>query len=87
MKNFIKNNYDRHLLYTFIIFFFSLFRMNLKDAEWFGVLFICGLFGFALNFGREAYYEKFHEAPFDIMDCIYGAIGGLIAGIIFIAFQ
>jgi len=87
MKNFIKNNYDRHLLYTFIIFFFALFRMNLKDCEWFGVLFISTLFAFILNLGREMYYEKFHEASFDIMDCIYGAIGGLFAGIIFIMFQ
>lgn len=87
MKNFIKNNYDRHVLYTFIIFFFSLFRMDLKNAEWFGVLFISILFAFILNLGREMYYEKFHEAPFDIYDAIYGGLGGAIAGIMFILFQ
>jgi len=87
MKNFIKNNYDRHVLYTFIIFFFALFKMDLKDAEWFGVLFISTLFAFILNLGREMYYEKFHEAPFDIYDAIYGGLGGAIAGIMFILFQ
>jgi len=86
MRNFIKNNYDRHLLYTFVIFFFALFRMNLKDAEWFGVLFISTLFAFILNLGREMYYEKFHEAPFDIYDAIYGGLGGLLAGILFLTF-
>jgi hypothetical protein len=87
MKNFFKQNYDRHLIYTFVILFFALFRMNFKDAEWFGVLFISTLFAFILNLGREMYYEKFHEAPFDIYDAIYGGIGGALAGIMFILFQ
>lgn len=87
MKKFIKNNYDRHIIYTFIIFFFSLFRMDLKDCEWFGVLFISTLFAFILNLGREMYYEKFHEAPFDIYDAVFGGVGGLLAGIMFIVFR
>lgn len=87
MKNFLKQNYDRHLIYTFVIFFFAMFRMDLKDVEWFGVLFISTLFAFILNLGREMYYEKFHEAPFDITDCIFGAIGGFLAGITFIMFR
>lgn len=87
MKNFLKQNYDRHLLYSFNIFFFCLFRMDLKDAEVFGVLFISTLFAFILNLGREMYYEKFHEAPFDIVDCIFGAIGGFLAGLFYIMFR
>jgi hypothetical protein len=61
--------------------------MDLKDAEWFGVLFISTLFAFILNLGREMYYEKFHEAPFDIKDILYGGLGGFLAGIIFILFR
>lgn len=87
MKNFFKQNYDRHILYTFVIFFFALFRMNLKDCEWFGVLFISTLFAIILNFAREGYYEKFHEAPFDIKDILYGGLGGLLAGIMYIIFR
>jgi hypothetical protein len=61
--------------------------MDLKDAEWFGVLFISTLFAFILNLGREMYYEKSHEAPFDIYDAIFGGVGGLLAGIVFIFFR
>lgn len=87
MKNFLKQNYDRHLIYTFVIFFFAMFRMDLQDVEGFGVLLISTLFAFILNLGREMYYEKFRESPFDVFDCIFGAIGGFLAGIIFIMFR
>lgn len=84
MKNFLKQNYDRHLIYSFIILFFALFRLDLKDAESWFVVFLGAFLACFINLAREMYYSKFHEAPFDYKDIFLGTIGGILAGIIHI---
>ena len=47
-----------------------------------GQTFIAGIFGYFLGYCWEWYYGKFHEAPFDLKDILYTALGAIIGTIL-----
>jgi hypothetical protein len=75
-------NYYKHLEYSALIavpwILFLLRFANLGDTGYFLPLFIGGFSLYGVNFVREWYYSKYHEAPFDMTDINMGSYGGII---------
>ncbi len=82
-KDFIKQHWYQHMLYSFIlgiIFIgFALLKMGLDDTPLLFQMFIGGLGLFTVNFLREWWMGVKHEAPMDLVDCIMGSYGGILS--------
>ena len=89
-KAFIKENYYKHLLYSMVLTFFSmwflLLHANLADTGIVCQLFVGGYGAYAVNFAREWYYAKYHETPFDFTDINFGSYGGIIGALLAVLF-
>jgi len=89
-KAFIKENYYKHLLYSMVLTFFSmwflLLHADLADTGLAFQLFIGGFGAYCVNFAREWYYGKFHGAPWDPTDLNFGSYGGIIGALLAVLF-
>ena len=83
---FIKNNYHKHLFYSFILtipsIMFLLQYFDLADTGVFFQIFIGGFGAFFVNFIREWYYGKYHGSAFDGTDINMGSYGGILGAIV-----
>ena len=83
---FIKNNYHKHLLYSFVLtiptIMFFIQYADLADTGLFFQLFVGGFGAFGVNFAREWYYGKFHGAPWDGTDLNFGSYGGVLGALV-----
>lgn len=81
-KDFIKENYYKHLGYTFLIFlpiaFIFSFYLGILETPILYQSFIYGFLGWILNFFRENYKYKKYEAPFSFTDINMGSYGGVL---------
>ena len=87
-KDFIKERYYLHLLVSLVLTFISMrllfLYFSLGDTPTAFIIFI-GWFGaYLVNWVREWYYAKYHEAPFSFTDIIFGGYGGILGSIIYI---
>jgi hypothetical protein len=83
---FIKNNYHKHLLYSFLLtiptILFMMFFMHLADTGLFFQSFVGGFGAGFVNFAREWYYGKYHKAPYDGTDINMGSYGGWLGALV-----
>jgi len=89
-KDFVKQNYHKHLGYSLVLTFFSmwflLIHAHLADTGMPFQLFIGGVGAYAVNFLREWYYSKYHKAPWDFTDLNMGSYGGIIGALLAVLF-
>jgi hypothetical protein len=78
-NNFFKQNYDRHVMLGYIlslVFNFILTSLfHFKSVQLLGKVFILSLIVYILAFLRESSYSKFYNAPFDMKDVVWSAVG------------
>lgn len=83
---FVKNNYHKHLLYSFVLtiptIMFLMQYADLADTGLFFQMFIGGFGALGVNFAREWYYAKFHGAPWDGTDLNFGSYGGVLGALV-----
>lgn len=83
---FIKNNYHKHLFYSFLITIPTILVMlnyvDLANTGLFFQIFIGGFGAFFVNFIREWYYGKYHNSPYDGTDINMGSYGGITGTIV-----
>ena len=89
-KDFIKQNYYKHLLYSLVLTFFSmwflLLHADLADTGMVFQLFVGGFGAWVVNFVREWYYGKKYNAPFDFTDINFGSYGGILGALLAVLF-
>jgi hypothetical protein len=89
-KDFIKQNYHKHLLYSLVLTFFSMWfllaHVDLADTGILFQLFVGGFGAWVVNFVRERYYTKKYNAPFDFTDINMGSYGGIIGALLVVLF-
>jgi hypothetical protein len=85
-KDFIKQNYYKHFLYSLVLtipsIWFMYEYMHLKDTGIGFTIFVAGFGAKAVNFLREWYYGIRYKAPWSDEDINFGTYGGIIGGII-----
>jgi len=86
MNNFIKQRYHLHIIggaitITPIIWLLIQFDVSF-DMGKIGQTFIAGIFGYFIGYCWEWYNGKFNEAPFDLKDILYTALGAIIGTIL-----
>lgn len=83
---FIKNNYHKHLFYSFILtipsIMFLMQYFDLANTGLFFHLFIGGFGAFFVNFIREWYYGKFYNSSWDGTDLNFGSYGGILGALV-----
>ena len=86
--DFIKQNYHKHLGYSLVLTFFAIWFLfvnaQLGDTGILFPIFVGGFGAYCVNFAREWYYAKYHEAPFDGTDLDMGSYGGILGAILFL---
>lgn len=86
IKYFFKKEFisERYILHFFLSMPFVLpfILLNINKIEWWGLLLLSYFGAYTINWCREAYYEKFHEAPFSYVDVIFGGYGGFTIALI-----
>ena len=89
-KDFVKQNYHKHLGYSLVLTFFSmwflLLHAHLADTGIPFQLFIGGFGAYCVNFAREWYYGIKYKAPFDFTDLNMGSYGGIIGALLAVLF-
>lgn len=89
-KDFIKQNYYKHFLYSLVLTFFSMWFLlphaDLVDTGLAFQLFIGGFGAYGVNFAREWYYTNKYNAPFDFTDLNFGSYGGIIGALLAVLF-
>lgn len=85
-SDFIKERYCKHLLASMILIIpliiLLMIVFNLDDTGLIFQLFIGGFISYVINFIREMYYAKYHEAPWSNIDINFGSYGGIIGAAI-----
>lgn len=86
--DFVKQNYHKHLGYSLVLTFFAIWFLfafaQLGDTGNLFPIFLGGFGAYAVNFAREWYYGKFHDAPWDGVDLDMGSYGGIIGAILYL---
>ena len=86
--DFIKQNYHKHVGYSLVLTFFAIWFLfayaQLGDTGNLFPIFLGGFGAYAVNFLREWYYGKFHDAPWDNTDLDMGSYGGIIGAILYL---
>jgi len=86
--DFVKQNYHKHVSYSLVLTFFAIWFLfafaHLGGTGNFFPIFVGGFGAYAVNFLREWYYGKFHDAPWDDTDLNMGSYGGIIGAILFL---
>jgi hypothetical protein len=84
--NFIKQNYHKHLGYSLVLTFFSIWLLftyaHLGETGNFLPIFLGGFGAYAINGLREGYYQHKYQAPFDQTDVNMGSYGGILGAIL-----
>ena len=65
---------------------FLLLHAHLADTGMPFQLFVGGFGAYGVNFVREWYYAKYHEAPWDPTDLNMGSYGGIIGALLVVLF-
>jgi hypothetical protein len=85
-KDFIKENYHKHFLYSLVLtipsIWFMYEYMQLKDTGIGFTIFIGGFGSRGVNFVREWYYGMKYKASWSWEDINFGTYGGIIGAII-----
>lgn len=85
-KDFIKQNYHKHFLYSLVLtipsIWFAYEYMYLRDTGIGFTIFLGGFGARAVNFAREWYYGIRYKAPWSWEDINFGTYGGIIGAII-----
>lgn len=85
-KDFIKQNYYKHFLYSLVLtipsIWFMYEYMHLKDTGIGFTIFVSAFGAKAVNWVREWYYGIKYKAPWSDEDINFGTYGGIIGGII-----
>ena len=88
--DFIKQNYYKHFGYSLVLTFFAIWFLfefaYLGDTGSLFPIFVGGFGAYGVNFLREWYYGKFHDAPWDGVDLDMGSYGGILGAILFLIF-
>jgi hypothetical protein len=86
--DFVKKRYHKHFGYSLVLTFFAIWFLfkfaYLGDTGYFFQIFVGGFGAFAVNWVREWYYAKFHQAPWDDVDIHMGSYGGIVGTILFL---
>jgi hypothetical protein len=89
-KDFVKQNYHKHLLYSLVLTFFAMWFLlahaNLADTGMPFQLFVGGFGAYGANFVREWYYGIKYGAPWDFTDLNMGSYGGIIGALLAVLF-
>jgi hypothetical protein len=89
-KDFVKQNYHKHLGYSLVLTFFAMWFLlahaHLADTGMAFQLFVGGFGAYCVNFVREWYYSKYHNAPWDFTDLNMGSYGGIIGALLAVLF-
>ena len=89
-KDFVKQNYHKHLGYSLVLTFFAMWFLlayaNLADTGMPFQLFVGGFGAYGVNFVREWYYGIKYGAPWDFTDLNMGSYGGIIGALLAILF-
>jgi hypothetical protein len=89
-KDFVKQNYHKHLGYSLVLTFFSMWLLlsyaHLAETGMPFQLFIGGFGAYAVNFVREWYYGIKYGAPWDFTDLNMGSYGGIIGALLAVLF-
>ena len=89
--DFIKQNYYKHLGYSLVLTFFSIWLLftyaHLGETGNFLPIFLGGFGAYAVNGLREGYYQQYHQAPFNQTDVNMGSYGGILGANLFLIFQ
>lgn len=89
-KDFITQNYYKHLLYSLVLTFFSMWLLLLHaDLANTGMpfqLFVGGFGAYIVNWLRERHYAKKYNAPFDYTDINFGSYGGILGALLAVLF-
>jgi len=84
--NFIKQNYHKHLGYSLVLTFFSIWLLftyaHLEETGNFLPIFLGGFGAYAINGVREGYYQYKYQAPFHQTDVNMGSYGGILGAIL-----
>ena len=85
-KDFIKENYCKHFLYSLVLtipsIWFAYEYMYLKDTGIGFTIFLGGFGARAVNFCKEWYHGIKYKAPWSWEDINFGTYGGIIGAII-----
>jgi hypothetical protein len=89
-KDFVKQNYHKHLGYSLVLTFFAMWFLlahaNLADTGMPFQLFVGGFGAYGVNFVREWYYGIKYGAPWDFTDLNMGSYGGIIGALLAVLF-
>lgn len=89
-KDFVKQNYHKHLGYSLVLTFFSMWFLlahaHLADTGMPFQLFVGGFGAYGANFVREWYYSKKYGAPWDFTDLNMGSYGGILGALLAVLF-
>ena len=89
-KDFVKQNYHKHLGYSLVLTFFSMWFLltyaHLADTGMPFQLFVGGFGAYGVNFVREWYYGIKYGAPWDFTDLNMGSYGGIIGALLAVLF-
>lgn len=84
--DFIKQNYYKHLGYSLVLTFFSIWLLftyaHLGETGNFFITFIGGFGAYCVNWIREWYYGLRYKAPFNQTDANMGSYGGILGAIL-----
>ena len=87
---FISENYYKHFGYSLVLTFFAIWLLFLYaflgDTGYVFPVFIGGFGAFLVNWMREWYYAKFHDAPWDDIDIHMGSYGGIVGATLFLLY-
>ncbi len=89
-KDFVKQNYHKHLGYSLVLTFFAMWFLlthaHLADTGMPFQLFVGGFGAYGVNFVREWYYGIKYGAPWDFTDLNMGSYGGIIGALLAVLF-